>query len=293
MTGEFGAMRRGIVGRTLGFMGAATAVLIAAAGAWAQTSAGQPAIGIASIVLVEPTVETAIPIQVGPIEALPKNTFMRVKGLPAQTTFSDGHMVSTGTWALPLSSLADLKITVPLAAAGRAELQFALLAIDGSILAEAKATLAITAANLGTVPSASKLPGRASLSPEPVLQQPPAPAVRAAPPPAVTRVEPPPAPAAVPAMKPEDRERALKLLNRGEDEFTGGDVAGARLLYQRAADAGLPEAAMAMGMTYDPAELARRGVKGLQGDVATARKWYTRAQDLGAPGAAERISRLR
>ncbi|MEQ1616443.1 MAG: hypothetical protein ABL904_27130 [Hyphomicrobiaceae bacterium] len=283
-------MRRDTLGRIFGSMVAAVALAFAATGAMAQTAAGQPAISIAPIILVEPTVETPIPIQVGPIAALPKNTFMRIKGLPAQTTFSDGHAVSAGTWALPLSSLAELKVTLPLAAAGRAELQLALLAIDGSVLAEAKTTLAITAGRLGTAtaPAASKLPGRASLGPEPVLQQPPAPVARSAPPP-VARVEPP----AAPAMKPEVRERALKLLNRGESEMEGGDVAGARLLYQRAAEAGLPEAAMALGMTYDPTELARRGVKGMQGDIEAARKWYTRAQELGAPGAADRIGRLR
>jgi hypothetical protein len=178
-----------------------------------------------------------------------------------------------------------------LAATGRAEVQFALLAIDGTILAEAKTTLAITAGTLGAASppaAAAKLPGRASLGQEPVLQQPPIPVARAAPPPPAARVE----PSVGPAMKPEERERALKLLNRGEAEFSSGEVAGARLLYQRAADAGLPEAAMAMGMTYDPSELSRRGVKGLIGDIAAARKWYGKAQELGAPGAAERISRL-
>lgn len=281
-----------VLGTVMTVIAVTLAGTLAGFGVAAQTTAGQPAIGIAPIVLVEPTVETPIPIQIGPIDALPKNTFMRVKGLPAQTTFSDGHMVSAGTWALPLSSLADLKVTVPLSAAGRAELQLALLAIDGSILAEAKTTLAITAGNLGAASPTSKLPGRASLGPEPVLQQQPAPVLRATPPPAA-RVETPVVVPTSPAMKPEDRERAVKLLNRGEAEFTSGEVAGARLLYQRAADAGLPEAAMAMGMTFDPTELARRGVKGMQGDVAAARKWYTRAHELGAPGAAERISRLR
>ena len=84
----------------------------------------------------------------------------------------------------------------------------------------------------------------------------------------------------------------MKLLARGESEFTGGDISTARLLYQRAADAGLPEAALAMGLTYDPAELARRGVKGMQGDVEAARKWYQRAGEMGAAGAAERLARL-
>lgn len=269
-------------------------LVLTAAAALAQGGGAQ--ISIAPIILVEPTVETPLPIEVGPPAALPKNAFLRIRGLPPQTTFSDGHFVSAGTWALPLASLADLKVTVPLAATGRAELQLALLAIDGAVMAEARTTLAITGGSVGNLAApqpplpAARLPGRASLGNEPVLQQPPTPAAKAIPP-AIARVE-PPAPPPMPAMKPEERERALKLLTRGDAELNGGDVAGARLLYQRAADAGLPEAAMAMGMTYDPGELARRGVKGLQGDPETARKWYAKAQDLGAPGAAERLGRL-
>lgn len=269
----------------------------------AQSNTGQPTITIAAIVLVEPTVETPMPIHVGPATALPRNSFLRIKGLPAQATFSDGHFVSAGTWALPLSSLADLKVTIPLATTGRAELQLALLAIDGSILAEARTTLAITAGTIGNIatqqpaaPPASRLPGRASLGNEtaqPQPQQQPSPAVSAIPP-MITRNTAPAAPVAPapPAMRPEERERALKLHARGDVEFDGGDIAAARMLYQRAAEAGLPEAAMAMGMTFDPAELGRRGVRGLKGDPEVARKWYSRAQDLGAPGAAERISRL-
>jgi hypothetical protein len=263
----------------------------------AQSSSSKPAITVAPIMLVEPMVETPVQIQVGPDAAIPRNSFVRIKGLPPQAVFSDGHFVSAGTWALPLSGLAQLKVTVPLATTGRADLQIALVSIEGAVLAEARTTLAITAANIGSIatpqptpPATSRLPGSASLTPDnapPQLKQPPT---------AIQRLEPAPVPGvaaiAAPALRPEDRERAIKLLNRGDAELSGGDVAGARLLFQRAADAGLPEAAMAMGMTFDPLELARRGVKGLKGDPETARKWYARAQDMGAAGAAERIGRL-
>jgi hypothetical protein len=235
--------------------------------ATAQTGPAKSTITVAPIMLVEPMVETPVQIQVGPDGSMPRNSFVRIKGLPPQAVFSDGHFVSAGTWALPLSGLAQLKVTVPLATTGRADLQIALVSIEGAVLAEARTTLAITAANIGsiaapqaTAPATNRLPSSASLTPDnapPQLKQPPT---------AIQRVEPPPAAAtaaiAVPAMRPEDRERAIKLLNRGDAELSGGDVAGARLLFQRAADAGLPEAAMAMGMTFDPLELSRRGVEG-------------------------------
>ena len=254
--------------------------------AFAQDSKSKPTIGVSAIVLVEPMVETPLPIQVGPADALPRNCFLRVRGLPAQAVFSDGHFVSAGTWALPLAGLSDLKLTVPLTTSGRNELQLALLAIDGTVLAEAKLTLAVTAGALSApgiaqAPSAARAPTSASLGPPGLdLTQP----IR----PALQRVEPPPAS----TVKPEDRERTSKMMARGDTELAGGDIAAARLLYQRAADAGLPEAAIAMGGTYDPAELARRGVKGLKGDLDAARKWYERARALGAVGADERLRRV-
>ena len=282
------------MGRMANIFGFAALLLLAvyAAGAGAQQPAGgPPVITVAAIILVEPMVETPIAIQVGPTASLPRNSFLRIKGLPAQTTFSDGHFVSPGTWALPITSLAELKLTVPLATTGRADLQLALLSIEGNVLAEAHTTLAVTAGTIGTIatPQApatptSRLPSSAALGNEaataPSLVKPPTPAIQR-----------PVAPSA-PAMNPEERERAIKMLRRGDAEFAGGDVATARLLYQRAADAGLPEAALALGTTYDPNELARRGVKGLQGDPDAARKWYSKAQEMGAIGAADRIGRL-
>lgn len=253
---------------------------------FAQDARSKPSINVAAIVLIEPMTETPLPIQVGPPDALPRNSFVRVKGLPAQAVFSDGHFVSAGTWALPLAGLSDLKITVPLSTSGRTDLQLTLLAIDGAVLAESKVTLAVTAGTLSTpgtaqAPPAARAPSSASLGPPGLdLSQPPRPALQ--------RVEPPTAP----AMKPEERERAAKMMARGDAEIAGGDIMAARMLYQRAADAGMPEAAMAMGGTYDPSELARRGVKGLKGDPDTARKWYERARSLGAPGAEERLRRV-
>jgi hypothetical protein len=259
----------------------------------AQISKTKPAIDVPAIVLIEPMVETALPIQVGPADAVPRNCFLRVKGLPAQAAFSDGHFVSQGTWALPLAGLDALKLTLPISASGRNELQLTLVAIDGTVLAEAKVTLAVTAGapvSPGIVlapPSAARPPSSASLGPTAVDLAQPTPSR-----PALQRSPPATEPAASAPMKPEDRERAMKLLARGDAEFTGGDVAAARLLYQRAADAGLPDAAIAMGGTFDPAELARRKVKGLVGEPEVARKWYERARALGAPGAEDRLRRV-
>jgi TPR repeat protein len=69
---------------------------------------------------------------------------------------------------------------------------------------------------------------------------------------------------------------------RGEGFLAAGDIASARLFFQRAADAGDSGAAMRMAMTFDAAFLDRAGVHGLRSDPEQAAFWYQRARDLGA-----------
>jgi len=73
----------------------------------------------------------------------------------------------------------------------------------------------------------------------------------------------------------------LKLyISRGDRLFAAGDVAGARVFYQRAAEYGSAIAAKRLGGTYDPKILAQAGLTGLLGNEETARRWYRFAQDL-------------
>ena len=71
------------------------------------------------------------------------------------------------------------------------------------------------------------------------------------------------------------------LLNRGDALFGAGDLASARLFYQRAAEAGNGQAALRLGNTYDPAFLERAQLR-VHGDRALALVWYQRARELGA-----------
>lgn len=76
------------------------------------------------------------------------------------------------------------------------------------------------------------------------------------------------------------------LLARGDGLFAAGDLASARLFYERAANAGEAQAALRLGQTYDPAFLAQIKAKGVQSDVSAAVHWYLQADKLGAPEAA-------
>jgi TPR repeat protein len=82
------------------------------------------------------------------------------------------------------------------------------------------------------------------------------------------------------------------LLARGDWLFATGDVASARLLYERAANAGEARAAVRLGETFDPVYLHDSHLRGLHGDPGTAAFWYRRAYDLGANGVASRLKIL-
>lgn len=85
---------------------------------------------------------------------------------------------------------------------------------------------------------------------------------------------------------------AARLCAQGLVALANGDLAGARLWLQRAADAGDARAWMALGAAYDPRTLARLGVVGAPGDIARARDYYNHAAAAGVAGATERIAAL-
>ena len=93
------------------------------------------------------------------------------------------------------------------------------------------------------------------------------------------------------ALRLPDRQLA-ELLARGDVFLRAGDIASARLFYERAADAGDRQAALRMGATFDPTFLANAGLRNLRGDLAKARLWYHRALELGANEAQPHLNNL-
>ena len=82
------------------------------------------------------------------------------------------------------------------------------------------------------------------------------------------------------------------LLKRGKDAFSTGDLAAARLLLRRAAEAGSAEAALALGATFDPLVIRRLGAIGAAPDAAQARQWYQKAVALGSSTASQPLAQL-
>jgi hypothetical protein len=89
-----------------------------------------------------------------------------------------------------------------------------------------------------------------------------------------------------------DPDVIASLLRRADALIASGDVAAARLVLRRAADAGDARAAMMLAGTYDPAILEKLGVHGFVPDVAMARSWYEKAKKFGSAEAPQRLEML-
>jgi hypothetical protein len=107
-----------------------------------------------------------------------------------------------------------------------------------------------------------------------------------------------PAPAQ-PASRPDNRpalrlesDELEMLVKRGNEFIANGDLAAARLLLRRAAEAGSAEAALALGATFDPVVMQRLGAIGTTPDITQARQWYQRAAELGSSAASQRLAGL-
>jgi hypothetical protein len=97
---------------------------------------------------------------------------------------------------------------------------------------------------------------------------------------------------AAPAVPPLPLAVQQTLLRRGDFMFNLGDISAARLLFARAAEAGIGLAALKLGDTYNPAVLAERRLRGIKPDPAEAEAWYRRAKALGEAQAGERLKNL-
>ena len=89
-----------------------------------------------------------------------------------------------------------------------------------------------------------------------------------------------------------DSDEIEILLKRSQGFIGDGDLAAARLLLRRAAEAGSAEAALTLGTTYDPVVLRRLGAIGTAADTAKARQWYQRAAELGSTAASQQLAGL-
>jgi hypothetical protein len=93
-------------------------------------------------------------------------------------------------------------------------------------------------------------------------------------------------------VHPLDPEEINALLTRGDELIASGDLAAARLVLRRVAEAGNARGALALAGTYDPTVLEKLPIHGFVPNVALARHWYEKAREFGSPDAPRRLQML-
>lgn len=120
-------------------------------------------------------------------------------------------------------------------------------------------------------------------APAPAQPEPPAP-VAAAPAP----IDVLPAPQASDAIVSAPAGSVSSLVQRGDEYLLSGDIAAARLYYERAAEAGDTQAMLALAQTYDAVLLQKSGARGIRPDPERARHWYAKAAETRAAPSVQR-----
>ena len=251
--------------------------------------AQQPQIKVAPTIVARARSQIALPIEIVPAQAVPKRSFVSLRGLPPTVVLTEGQAVAPGSWAVSIADLPVLKAEIPVGVTGQVDILISLIALDGRMLAQARTTLVVEPASAAPPPAGGGQPEAAP--PERTESRL---AARAPPKPGTVNEE---AKAPAPPSRPvdlsaEQQERAERALAHGEEYLARGSVLVARQYFQRAADAGLATAALRLATTYDPIELERLGVSSVLPDRELARRWYERARELGSRDAEERLDRL-
>ena len=229
------------------------------------------------------------------------NASLRVAGLAAGTHLSAGSPVGDSGWTVPLDGLKNLFMYAPTDFVGIMHSAVDLRGPDRKLIDRREVKLEWVERKKGpsrfgepdTVAnpaSAMAVTKEASLTKDPVMTEDPAVNLVVNKDPVVSPIANsimPPTVAKDPVMS---KETAESLMQRGQDSLKSGDIATARMLFSRLADAGIADAAFAAAETYDPRYLSAHNVLGFPGDDAKARDYYQRAAQLGSTEASAHLA---
>jgi hypothetical protein len=194
------------------------------------------------------------------------NASLRVAGLASGTHLSAGAAVGDSGWDVPLSGLKNLFMYAPTDFVGVMNSAVDLRGADQRLIDRRKVKLEWIEPKKDVAP----------ISVPKAVANPP-----------VQTAVPVPAPVSPPAMS---AEVSASLMQRGQDYLKNGDIASARIVFNRLAAAGVADGAFAAGETYDSAYLATHNVFGVGGDEAKAQGYYQRAVQLGSSEAAAHLA---
>ena len=108
-----GGIATAMRGKGLALAALAALTATVAFAAECRTQRPEARIAVAQTIVAEAASQTAVQIQTGPSDAIPANSFIRLRGLPASVSLSDGYAIGPGSWAIPLQSLPALKAHHP------------------------------------------------------------------------------------------------------------------------------------------------------------------------------------
>jgi hypothetical protein len=195
-----------------------------------------------------------LPLQIQPESAANDPYIVVLGGAPAGTVLLGASRIGSDTWFLPAGAVSRLEITLPEWSSAPFEVAIELRRTDGLVAGQTMAWLA------------APPPGGSEVS-------------------AVT-------PTTTTTGMAGDPSVVKDLLAQGSRLIERGEIVAARSVYQRAADMGSGDAALALASTYDPNRLWSLGAVGMVGNKERAKHWYTRANDLGHPEATARLRLL-
>jgi hypothetical protein len=224
---------------------------------------------------------------------------VHIKGLMPGMELSTGNAVGSDAWQISATDLGDAWIGPPEGFVGSADLVAELRLSDDKIVDRQEIKIewgppissepaprqfereeivaGPTIAREPTQPQSDQEEAGPRISPEPTLRQ---------------QEEPAPPISMVPATRQLDPEEVAVLLKRGKDLIAAGDLAAARLVLKRAADANDVEATLALAATYDPYVLRELKVYSFAADAGMARAWYEKAKQFGSAVALRRLEML-
>jgi hypothetical protein len=207
-------------------------------------------------------------------------TLISVKGLPTDAKLSTGIDVGGGQWLLPPSRLRDLTVTTAEGVSGGFELEAQLLRDDAQTPVSEPIAFRVRVAG----PNQRSDAGISNTLPQPedaALT--------------ITSSQRAAQIAGVPeeTAKVETDFLTQMLIRDGNKLMRVGDILGARRLYEQAAANDNPEAALAMGRSFDPSYFEKLPVKTGKPDPATAFQWYKKALDGGLVTARVKIDGLK
>ena len=91
----------------------------------------------------KPGEDVAFALSIDSSDALPARSVIAIRAMPEGATFSQGRPYGAAEWTLTPDEIGDLKLRLPEAATGGADLRVELIAADGAVLASATTRLDI------------------------------------------------------------------------------------------------------------------------------------------------------